>query len=215
MDRPPFDSVVADTAGLRTLYREAHQLVLDKAVAVLDDECRGFIAASPLVLVGTTSADGTGDVSPRGGPPGFVQVLDERRLAIPDLNGNNRLDTLRNVVEQGAIGLLFVIPGLGETLRVNGRAWVTTDDAVLDGFTTELRRPVSAVGVQVAEAYVHCAKALRRSGLWDPSSWPGEDRRPSPAAMFKVHLGLGDATVEQIEADLERGYAADLAADRP
>jgi PPOX class probable FMN-dependent enzyme len=213
MERAPFDDVVTDTAGLRSLYREPHRLALDKVVGALDDACREFVAASPFVLVGTTSVDGTGDVSPRGGPPGFVQVLDDHRLAIPDLNGNNRLDTLRNVVEHGAVGLLFVIPGLGETLRVNGRGWVTTDDAVLDGFRAELRRPVSAIGVQVREAFVQCAKALRRSGLWDPSTWPSDDTRPSPAAMFKSHMGLGDP-VAAIEDVMEASYAADLAADR-
>jgi uncharacterized protein len=213
--RVPFADVVADAEALGRLYRPPHELVLRKDVGRLDDHCRRFVAASPIVFVGTTSSSGSSDVSPRGGPPGFVHVLDEERLAIPDLNGNNRLDTLRNVVDQGSVGLLFLVPGLGESLRVNGRAWITTDDAVLDGFTTELRRPTAAIGVLVEEAYVHCAKALRRAGLWDPETWPAPGDRPSPAAMFQTHLGLEDVEVAVIEDDLETGYAADLAADRP
>jgi uncharacterized protein len=213
--RVPFAGVVPDVGALARLYRPPHDLVMRKDVGRLDDHCRRFVAASPFVLVGTTSSSGTSDVSPRGGPAGFVQVLDEERLAIPDLNGNNRLDTLRNVVDQGSVGLLFLVPGLGESLRVNGRAWVTTDDAVLDGFSAELRRPTAAIGVLVEEAYVHCAKALRRSGLWEPETWPAAGDRPSPAAMFQTHLGLDDVDVAVLEDDLETGYAADLAADRP
>jgi PPOX class probable FMN-dependent enzyme len=214
MTAPPFAGVVADVDALRRLYRPPDDLVLRKDVGRLDEHCRAFLARSPVVLVGTVSAAGASDVSPRGGPPGFVQVLDEHRLAIPDLNGNNRLDTLRNVVEQGTVGLLFLIPGLGESLRVNGRAWVTTDDAVLDGFTAELRRPTAAIGVLVEEAYVHCAKALRRARLWDPATWPAESERPSPAAMFRTHLAM-DVEVAVLEGVLEDSYAADLAADRP
>jgi PPOX class probable FMN-dependent enzyme len=211
---PPFGNVVSDLEALGELYRPAHDLVLRKDVGRLDEHCRAFIATSPFVLVATTASSGTADVSPRGGPPGFVQVLDEHRLAIPDLNGNNRLDTIRNVVDHGAVGLLFVIPGLGESLRVNGRAWVTTDDAVLDGFTHELRRPTAAIGVQVEEAFLHCAKAFRRSGLWDPATWPSAAERPSPSEAFKAHLGL-DVDAAVIEADLEEGYAHDLRQDQP
>jgi PPOX class probable FMN-dependent enzyme len=205
---------VSDLGALDELYRPPHELVLRKDVGRLDEHCRAFIATSPFVLVGTAAPNGTADVSPRGGPAGFVQVLDEHHLAIPDLNGNNRLDTIRNVVQHGAVGLLFLIPGLGESLRVNGRAWVTTDDAVLDGFTQELRRPTSAIGVQVEEAFLHCAKAFRRAGLWEPGSWPGAADRPSPAEAFRSHLCL-DVEASVIEADLEEGYAADLLADRP
>jgi len=212
---PPFAGVVADAGALAQLYRPPNDLVLRKDVGHLDAHCRAFVSVSPFVLVGTTSAAGAGDVSPRGGPPGFVQVLDEHRLAIPDLNGNNRLDTLRNVLDQGTVGLLFLIPGLGESLRVNGKAWVTTDDAVLDGFTAELRRPTAAIGVLVEEAYVHCAKAFRRAGLWDPATWPAADDRPSPVAMFQTHLCLEHVDVSVLEADLEQGYALDLEADRP
>jgi PPOX class probable FMN-dependent enzyme len=151
-------------------------------------------------------------VSPRGGPPGFVQVIDEHRLAIPDLNGNNLLDTITNIVANPHVGLLFVLPGRDETLRVNGRAWLTTDDVVLDGFTAELKRPKAAIGVAVEQAFVHCAKSFRRGRVWDPASWV-PDAAPSAAELLTCHVEL-EATPEQVAADLEIGYAHDLAADR-
>jgi uncharacterized protein len=211
----PFPRSLTDVSQLAELYRPPHQVVLDKAIDHLDDGCRGFIAAATFVVVGAGGADGRFDVSPRGGPAGFVKVLDGSRLAIPDLNGNNRLDTLRNIIERPYAGLLFVIPGRGETLRVNGRAFVTTADDILDRFVDELRRPTTAIGVEVQSAFVHCAKAFRRGGLWEPERWPAADAAPSAAAMFRGHLGLQDVSVEAIEADLEAGYVAGLAADRP
>ena len=142
-------------------------------------------------------------MSPRGGPPGFVQVLDEQRLAIPDLSGNNLLDSISNIVLNPHVGLLFVLPGRDETLRVNGRAWLTTDDAVLDGFTAELRRPKAAIGVEVVDAFVHCAKSFRRGQVWEPASW-APDVAPSAAELLTCHIEL-DATPEQLAANLEAG----------
>ena len=141
------------------------------------------------MLVGTAGTDGGCEVSPRGGPPGFVQVLDEQRLAIPDLSGNNLLDSISNVVRNPYVGLLFVLPGRDETLRVNGRAWLTTDDAVLDGFTAELKRPKAAIGVEVVDAFVHCAKSFRRGQVWDPATWAPE-AAPSAAELLTCHIEL-------------------------
>ena len=164
----PFEQVITTEEALRELYRQPHDLVRRKKIGRLDDGCRAVIAIAPLVLVGTSGPDGRCEVSPRGGPAGFVQVLDEHRLAIPDLGGNNLLDSMTNIIANPHVGLLFVLPGREETLRVNGRAWLTTDDAVLDGFTAELRRPKSAIGVEVTDAFVHCAKSFRRGQVWDP-----------------------------------------------
>jgi PPOX class probable FMN-dependent enzyme len=197
---------------VRELYRTPSEIVRRKKIGVLDDGCRAVIAATPLVLVATSAADGSCEVSPRGGPAGFVQVLDEHRLAIPDLRGNNLIDTLTNVVANPHVGLLFVLPGRDETLRVNGRAWITTDDAVLDGFTAELKRPNAAIGVEVADAFVHCAKSFRRGQVWEPASW-APDAAPSAAELLTCHIQL-EATPEQLAADLEQGYAHDLAAER-
>jgi PPOX class probable FMN-dependent enzyme len=212
MSAAPFEHVVASLDAVRELYRHPSDLVRRKKIGRLDAGCRAVIEAAPLVLVGTSRPDGGCEVSPRGGPPGFVQVLDEQRLAIPDLSGNNLLDTITNIVLNPHVGLLFVLPGRDETLRVNGRAWLVTDDDVLDGFTAELRRPKAAIGVEVADAFVHCAKSFRRGQVWDPASWE-PDVAPSAAELLTCHIEL-DTTPEQLAANLEAGYAHDLAAER-
>ena len=211
-DTAPFENVITSLEALRELYREPSELVRRKKIARLDDGCRAVIESAPLVLVATSRPDGGCEVSPRGGPPGFVQVLDGQRLAIPDLSGNNLVDSISNIVRNPHVGLLFVLPGRDETLRVNGRAWLTTDDAVLDGFTAELRRPKAAIGVEVVDAFVHCAKSFRRGQVWDPASW-APDVAPSAAELLTCHIEL-DATPEQLAANLEKGYARDLAAER-
>ena len=211
-DTAPFDNVISSLEELRELYREPNELVRRKKIARLDDGCRAVIEAAPLVLVGTSRPGGGCEVSPRGGPPGFVQVLDEQRLAIPDLSGNNLADSISNIVLNPHVGLLFVLPGRDETLRVNGRAWLTTEDAVLDGFTAELRRPKAAIGVEVVDAFVHCAKAFRRGRVWEPVSW-APDAAPSAAELLACHIDL-DVTPEQLAANLENGYARELAAER-
>lgn len=210
-----FTDVLSSVDQLAELYRPPHEVVLKKAIDHLDDGCRDFISRSSFVLVGTAGRDGALDVSPRGGPTGFVKVLDDHRLAIPDLNGNNRLDTLRNIIETGQVGMLFVVPGLGETLRVNGTAAVVTDADVLDRFVDDVRRPVTAIGVTVTEAYIHCAKAFRRGNLWNPEAWLAKGERPSPGAVLVGHVGLEGVSGEEVDADLERGYVEGLAYDRP
>ena len=211
----PFSDVLTDPAALAELYRPPSRLVMDKVVTELDAGCRQLIAASTFVLVGTSDAQGLCDVSPKGGPAGFVKVLDEHRLAIPDLNGNNRLDSLRNVLARPYVGLLFVVPGQGETLRVNGRAWVTTSADVLDRFGDELRRPTAAIGVAVDEAYLHCAKAFRRGGLWEPERWPDAADLPSVAEVLCDHVGMESESAPSVADALEQGYRRDLAADLP
>jgi PPOX class probable FMN-dependent enzyme len=215
MDSAGFADALTDTGQLRDHYREPSRLVRGKITDTLDEHCRDFIARSTFVLVASASKDGHIDVSPKGGPRGFVKVLDDQRLAIPDLNGNNLLDSLHNLIETGQAGLLFVVPGLGETLRVNGAAAITTDPSVLDLVTDDVRRPTTAIGVTVREAYIHCAKAFRRGGIWQPEAWPEAGERPSPVKALGAHVGLDEATVAEIEANLEQSYEQDLAADRP
>lgn len=204
----PFAHPVAGHEALRQLYRQPHRLVLDKVIDHVDAAARDFIAASPFAVVATTGPRGT-DASPRGGPPGFVAVLDEHRIALGDLAGNNRLDTFGNVLHDPRVGLIFLVPGLGETLRVNGRATLTTDPEVLEATSIDERRPKVALGVDVEACFIHCAKAFRRSGLWDQRTWPAEDDRPSAGCVLKGHLGL-EASAEQIEADLEHAYRTTL-----
>lgn len=210
----PFGQVIGSLDELRRHYRQPATTVRRKKVGALDPLAREFVAASPFVLLGTADGAGRLDVSPRGGPAGFVKTLDDRRLVLPDLNGNNLLDSFENVVVNPFAALLFLVPGRDETLRVNGRAFVSTDGALLDRFEGELRRPVAVLGVEVEEAFVHCAKSFRRGGVWDPASWPSLDGVPSAAAMLSAHIGL-EQPVEQTERYLEEAYVVGLAEDRP
>ena len=153
---------VATLDQLASMYRAPAERVRTKKRDRLDDGLCAVLAASPFVLLATADADGRCDVSPRGGPPGFVKALDDRHVALPDLNGNNLVDSLRNIVANPHAGLLVVVPGQNETLRIDGPAYLTTDDDVLDRFTTELRRPTLAVVIETAAVFTHCAKSFRR-----------------------------------------------------
>jgi PPOX class probable FMN-dependent enzyme len=206
--RVPHAPAPLGVTDLATLYRPPHDLVLRKQQTVVDEHSAAFVRASSLVVLATTGPDGP-DASPRGGPPGFVRVLAPTRLAFGDLSGNNRLDSYRNLVRYPGIGMLFIIAGMDETLRVNGRAELTTEADVLDATTVEGRRPKVAVVVTVTECFVHCAKAFRRGKVWEPDSWATPDNRPSPGAAFAAHLDL-DASAEVIEADLDAGYRASM-----
>ncbi len=149
--RAPFRDIVTSEAALRELLGEPSDLVIRKQLAALDRHSRAFIALSPFVLVGTAGADGACDVSPRGDAPGFVLTLDEKTLVIPERPGNRRADTLRNILQTGAVGLLFVIPGVEETLRVNGRACLVRDAAILERLAARGKQPPIAIGVEVDE----------------------------------------------------------------
>jgi PPOX class probable FMN-dependent enzyme len=207
-------SVVTSDDQLAELYRAPSQLVTSKKTALLDDASRGIVARSPFVLIGTRGADGGLDVSPRGGPPGFVRVLDQRHLAIPDLNGNNLIDSLRAVVASGRAALLVVIPGKDETLRINGAAWVTTDAKVLDLWDGELRRPTTAIVIRTDEVFMHCAKAFRRGRVWDPSSWDELADAPDGLDILSAQ-GLVAANDAATRDFLEQSYLDDLARDAP
>ncbi|HEY5424340.1 MAG TPA: MSMEG_1061 family FMN-dependent PPOX-type flavoprotein [Ilumatobacteraceae bacterium] len=204
----PFVNVIGSEDELRELYRLPAGTTQQKVQPRLDKHAQAFIDASPFVLIGTTSPDGTGDVSPKGGPPGFVVTLDDDHLAIPDLAGNNLLDSIGNIVRGSGIGMLFLVPGVDETLRVNGYACITTDAAVLDACAVKDRRPKAAIGVTVTQQYMHCAKALRRSDLWDAQSWPQRDALPSLGCILVDQIDLpASVTAEVVDANLERGYA--------
>ncbi len=185
-----------------------------KKTAVLDEASAGLIARCPFVLIGTSGANGDLDVSPRGGPPGFVRMLDERHLAIPDLNGNNLIDSLRSVVATGRAGLLLVVPGKDETLRVNGAAWVTTDPVVLDLWADELRTPTTAIVVRTDEVFMHCAKAFRRGKVWDATSWEALADAPDGLDVLNAQ-GVVATNDDATRSFLEQVYADDLARDAP
>jgi len=199
---------VTSVQELRTIYREPAQRSLDKEIDHLDVHCRDFIAHSPFLTLATVTADGSRlDASPKGGPAGFVHVLDDHRLAIPDMSGNNRLDSMRNIVEGGRVALLLMVPGVEETMRVNGVAHITTEASILDVSPIAGKRPNACIVVEVETAFIHCAKALKRSGLWDPERWPDASDMATPACMLRDHIGL-PMTVEQSQARLDESYAA-------
>ncbi|MEA2196526.1 MAG: uncharacterized protein QOJ25_577 [Solirubrobacteraceae bacterium] len=189
---------------LRDLYREPSERAVRKEQTRLDAHCREFIARSPFMLVSTANAGGDCDVSPKGGPAGFVRVIGEHELVIPDATGNRRLDSLQNILENPRVGLLFLIPGLGETLRVNGRARMTRDPALIAPLATGGRPAQLALVVTVEQAYLHCAKCILRSRLWDPESWQAKDDLPSAADILNDHIGLRDLAAS--EAALADSY---------
>lgn len=203
---------IATLEALTALYPAPTERVRTKKRDRLDDGLRAVLAASPFVLLATADSDGRCDVSPRGGPPGFVKVVDDRHVAIPDLNGNNLVDSLRNIIANGHAGLLVVIPGQNETLRIDGPAHLTTDADVLDRFTDELRRPPLAIVVETASVFTHCAKSFRRGRVWDPSSWAARGRSLALEARY-CQLAL-DASFDEYAAEMEDTIVAHLAADR-
>lgn len=215
MATSPFPNVLTDIAQLSEHYRDPNQIVLDKDIDHIDEAAAAFIAASTFCLVGTSDPDGHGDVSPKGGEPGFVHVAAPNQLLIPDLNGNNRLDSIRNIIRNPNVGLLFLVPERGETLRVNGRAWISVDDDLRDRFTPQYRRPASVICVEPTAVFLHCAKCVRRAGLWDPTSWAGNAAVPSSGTILAGHAGLGVDLAQAVDDALEEGYARDLAEDRP
>jgi PPOX class probable FMN-dependent enzyme len=197
------ERVVESEEELRTLYGFPGERAVAKEQSRLDDGCRAFIAHSPFLVMGTAGADGRCDVSPKGDAPGFVQVLDDHHLVIPDRLGNNRLDGMRNVVENPHVGLIFFIPGREDTLRVNGRARIVRDEALLERLAVAGKRPVTALVVEVEQCFLHCARAFKRAGLWQPERWPDTAAVPSMQRMIWPLLPVKPAgqTVEQYERD--------------
>ncbi|WP_280696853.1 MSMEG_1061 family FMN-dependent PPOX-type flavoprotein [Kitasatospora sp. GP82] len=192
-------TALRDTAALREVYEQPGEHARRKQVDHLHESAQQVIGCSPLVFMASAGADARADVTPRGGPPGFVSVLDAHTLAVPDATGNKRLDSLHNIIETGQVGLLFVIPGRDTTLRVNGRACVTTDPQLLEQLTAVGKPPRSAVVVGVEEVYGHCPKAFLRGGAWKPERWPAADAAPSSAQVTLSHLRDPSLTVEMIE----------------
>jgi len=204
----PFAGAITDEARLRALYERPVPQVLRKQLDHVDETARRLIAVTRIVLVASHDAQGRCDVTPRGGPPGFVSTLDDQHVAIPDATGNRRLDTLVNIAATGQAGLIFLIPGRDQTLRLNGRACVTADPELLERLTPVGKPPRTAIVVRTDELYTHCPKAFVRSRLWDPATWPGAAEQPSPAEVSHAHLSLSDPALTV--ADVERQQAESL-----
>lgn len=207
-----FEHVITSLDELRSLIEApppgARSLLKDRPS--LDPHTRAFIAHSPFLLLGTSGVDGRCDVSPRGDAPGFVQVLDDQRLVIPERPGNKRLDSLQNLLVNPRVGLIFLIPGRDETLRVNGRASITRDPEILQRSVVQGKAPLLAIGVEVEQCFFHCAKAMLRSRLWGHAHWPARDVLPSYACMVFDQVQPAGLTLQDYEQDIADGNATRL-----
>jgi len=175
--------------GLERLYGAPSERAVLKQMDHLDAHSRAFIEASPFVLLATSGPVTGVDCSPRGDRAGFVQVVDERTLLIPDRRGNNRIDSLRNMVEQPAVGLLFLVPGVNESFRVNGQATISIDPTLINRFVVSDQRPKSVVVVTVQEAFMQCSRAILRADLWNPANRTTREQLSSPGTMLAAHTG--------------------------
>jgi uncharacterized protein len=204
----PFQHVLTDEAELRAIVGGApSERAVRKDRGKLDDESRRFIGLSPFLLISTSGADGTCDVSPKGDAPGFVHVLDDARIVIPERNGNKRFDGMTNLLTNPHIGLLFLVPGYDYTLRINGRAWITRDPSLLERMTVDRVVPKLAIGVEIEQAFFHCVKSFRRSKLWNTQTWPGVDALPSYACTVFSQLKPANATLDAWEQEIRESDA--------
>jgi hypothetical protein len=210
LSRYTFNEVVKSEAELRTVLGWPSERAVRKAVTALDTHCRAFIARSPFVLLSTADAAGKGDVSPKGDRPGFVLALDDHTLVVPDRPGNRRADSMTNILANPNVGLLFLVPGKGETLRVNGTARIVRDSDLLARMSVGGRQPTVAIAVNVEEAFIHCAKAMIRSSLWKPETWSATEDLPTIAQVLMDHARLTDCTVEEVEESVRLSYAERL-----
>jgi PPOX class probable FMN-dependent enzyme len=202
------DMTVDDAEQLRSLVGEVHPLAERKVLDRLDRYCRDFIALSPFLVLATADAEGRADASPRGDGPGFVQVLDEKTLLIPDRRGNNRVDSYGNVLSAPGVGLIFFVPGINETLRVNGQARMTTEPALLQPLAMQDKVPKLGLIVAVEEAFFHCGKALIRSKLWAPEAQVERESFPTLGRIVAEQTKA--ITVAEAEANMTEGYRTRL-----
>jgi uncharacterized protein len=202
-----FKQVIQDEAELREILGYAGNAAQNKVITEIDDICRAFIEKSPFVLLGTTDAYGRTDVSPKGDPAGFVQLMDSKTLLIPDRPGNRRGDTLTNILQNPNIGLLFLVPGRSDTLRVNGTAQIVRDEELRERFVMQGKAPIFVIAVTVKEVFFHCAKCVVRSGLW--SSSDESDGLLSLGAALVKHAKL-DISATEADAILEEDEKSGL-----
>jgi PPOX class probable FMN-dependent enzyme len=199
-----------NTAEVREIVGDPIELVQLKVRPSLDKHCRAFIARSPFLSLGTVDANGQADVSPRGDPAGFVHVLDDHTLAVPERPGNKLADSLTNILDTGSVGLLFMVPGVEETLRVNGVGTITDDPAVLETMPVKGKTPKLAILVDVQEAFIHCAKAFRRSDLWNPDGHVDPKELPSIGQVIRDQVKPPDLGTDDIDELADNDYRTNM-----
>ncbi len=205
-----FTNVITEEAELREIFGWPTERARNKQIDRLDDHCRAIIGKSPFILLGTSNASGRCDVSPKGDYPGFVRVLDDKTIAIPDLPGNNRLDTLTNMIDNPQVGLIFMIPGMNETLRINGKVRLVLDSDLLESMAFQGKLPKLAIVVDVEEVFSHCPKAFMRSKLWTDENRIERSELPSFAEILRDHAGLVECDVEELQKELDHRAATML-----
>jgi PPOX class probable FMN-dependent enzyme len=202
----PDDHRITSPEALRALFDAPSAMVQRKVIKRLDRHCRAIIGLSPFLCLSTASRDGRIDVSPRGDAPGFVQVLDDSTLFIPDRPGNNRIDSMTNLLDNPQIGLLFVVPGMDETLRVFGTAEITRASDLVARAAVAGKTPKLGLRVTVAGAHLHCGKAFKRARLWDPAAQIDRRTLPTLGRMALDQMGASDASADEADAHIEEGY---------
>ncbi len=204
------DFAIRSVAELRSILGEPAERALNKETTCLDDRAESFIASSPFLVLATSAADGSSDASPKGGPPGFVRVFDEQRLGIPEFPGNRRFDGVYNIVDRPGVGLIFVIPGIAETLRVNGRATLSRDPALTAQFEVDGKLPWFVIDVEVQQVFSHCSKAFLRSHLWKPEHWPDPEQVRTPFRSVYQRAEAEGRTEAEVRAEVEKSYEPEL-----
>ncbi|MCL7746233.1 MSMEG_1061 family FMN-dependent PPOX-type flavoprotein [Halalkalibacter alkaliphilus] len=190
------ESAITTEEELRNIVGSPHKNVVNKTISVIDEHCKNFIARSPLLFLATADSKGHCDVSPRGDEPGTVLVLNDHQLVIPDRPGNKRLDSISNILSNPQIGLLFLIPGLDDVLRINGRATIIKNDDILNQMSLKGKKPLLGIGVDVEEAFIHCPRALNQSNIWNRESWEDKEALPTLMEIFHAHLKINGVEVK-------------------
>ncbi|RZT23510.1 pyridoxamine 5'-phosphate oxidase family protein [Fictibacillus sp. BK138] len=201
-----FKECITSQEELRNMLGNPSVRGQNKVISTIDEHCREFIGKSPFLVLATSDAAGNCDSSPRGDAPGYVYVLDDQHLIIPDRPGNKRVDSMFNILENPRVGLLFLIPGMGETLRINGQATIIRDEDILEKMAVNGKAPLLGIVVKVEQCFMHCGKAFKRSGLWEPEKWGAKEELPNAAKILADHVSLPGMTEDVVAEALLDGY---------
>ncbi|MGF9698427.1 MULTISPECIES: MSMEG_1061 family FMN-dependent PPOX-type flavoprotein [Paenibacillus] len=191
MEKQPLNiPLITDADELQTMVGEPHEHVRNKAISFVDSHVQHFLSMSPLFFLSTSDDEGKSDASPRGDGAGFVKVLDQYRLVYPERPGNRRIDSLLNILSNPGVGMIFLIPGMNEVLRINGKASITKDEDFINSMGWTGKTIGAAVIVDVEECFIHCPRAFKQAGLWSSETWVDQENLPSTSDMFRAHLQI-------------------------